>query len=118
VPPALTAAKTSILLLYARIFSIDNKFSISIKIVGVLNFLWMIAAILGLVIQCRPIHKAWDPLIPGRCFNFATFMVAIEVPNSLLDFVMMALPISMLRTLRIGMKEKLILVLIFAIGGM
>ena len=44
-------------------------------------------------------------------------MVAIEVPNSLLDFVMMALPISMLRTLRIGMREKIILVLIFAMGA-
>jgi len=117
VPLSLTAAKQSILLLYARIFAVDNKFSVGIKIVAVLNILWMIAAMLGLILQCRPVQKAWDPLLPGKCFSYAKFMVAIEVPNSLLDFVMMALPISMLRTLRIGMREKIILVLIFAMGA-
>ncbi|KUJ10158.1 uncharacterized protein LY89DRAFT_787787 [Mollisia scopiformis] len=118
IPASMMAAKNSILFLYARIFSIDRSFSISIRIVGFLNIIWFIAATLGLVFQCRPVHKAWDPIVPGKCFNYAAFMLGIEIPNSLLDFVMMALPISMLREMRISVREKIILVMIFMLGGM
>jgi len=44
-------------------------------------------------------------------------MVGIEVPNSLLDFVMMALPIHMLRAMRMSLREKITLAFIFLLGG-
>ena len=118
IPASMMAAKNSILFLYARIFAVDKKFLFGIYTVGVLNVLWFIAATLGLVFQCTPIQKAWDPILPGKCINFAAFMVAIEVPNSLLDFVIMALPINMLRAMRMSLREKLVLAFIFFLGGL
>jgi hypothetical protein len=118
VPAGMMCAKNSILFFYSRIFAVDRTFSLSIKIITILNTSWFIAATVSLVFQCRPVAKAWDPLLPGKCFPFPPYMVAIEVPNSLLDFVIMALPINMLRSLRINLKEKVVLVFIFVMGGM
>jgi len=119
IPFSITAAKTSIILLYHRIFGIDHRSAIGIRVVGTLNILWMLAAFFGLVFECRPVSFAWDPIIvKGTCFNISLFTVLIEIPNSLLDFVMMAIPISMIRKLQIPLHEKLILIFIFLLGGM
>ena len=115
----MAASKYSLLLLYRRIFSVHRGFSIGINILAVLNILWMIAAILGCVFQCSPIREFWIRLVPGgKCDNFSTFTVAIEVPNSLIDFVMMILPITVIRKLQLKTRDKLVLGFIFLMGGL
>jgi hypothetical protein len=110
IPPSMAASKYSILLLYRRIFSVHRGFSIGINILAVLNILWMIAAILGCVFQCSPIREFWIRLVPGgKCDNFSTFTVAIEIPNSLIDFVMMIL---------LNTRDKFVLGFIFLMGGL
>jgi len=58
IPASMMAAKNSILFLYGRIFAVDRAFSISIRIVGILNVVWFIAATMGLVLQCHSVRKA------------------------------------------------------------
>lgn len=116
-PAALTAAKFSILCLYNRAFSSHKGFRLAVKIVGFLNALWFVAATVGLCLKCVPIEKSWNPLLPGRCINFRVFLVAIESPNSFLDFVMVALPLGVLRELQLPLKHKITLGFIFALGS-
>jgi len=114
------AAKFSILFLYMRVFSVDDKFHRAIKIVAIIHTLWLIGTILALVLYCSPVEKAWQPspLVKGHCFSYAKLTVALEVPNALMDFVIMALPMSMLRKLRIPLQDKIALAFIFFLGGM
>lgn len=115
---SIAAAKASILMLYMRVFSVDDRFFLSVKIAHLLNIMWLIAAILSLVFQCSPVEKAWNPLKKGKCFSFAKLTIAIEVPNALLDFAIMALPMSMLRKLQVRLHDKLVLAVVFFLGGM
>jgi hypothetical protein len=117
-PISFASAKFSILFLYMRVFGVNRHFSLGVKIVGVLNLLWMLASILSLIFQCTPVRRAWNPMLPGTCFNLSTFTVAVEVPNSLLDFVMMALPISMLRKLKMRLRDKIVIGITFLLAGM
>ena len=115
---SITAAKASILMLYMRVFSVNDRFFLAVKIAHLMNILWMIAAILSLVLQCSPVEKAWNPLKKGKCFSFAKLTIAIEVPNALLDFAIMALPMNMLRKLHASLRDKLVLAFVFFLGGM
>jgi len=56
-------------------------------------------------------------LVPGHCFDFPAFQLGIEIPNSLIDFVMMAVPIGVLRGLQMRIGYKISLALIFFLGG-
>ena len=65
-----------------------------------------------------PIAKSWDPLLPGYCFNLSDFAVAIEVPNSLLDFVIVALPVRVIKQLQLSVGNKITLSVVFVLGGL
>lgn len=88
------------------------------KVVAVINIMWAVAATLALIFQCIPVQKAWLPLKEGKCFDYALFTVLVETLNSLIDFVIMALPIGVLQKLRIRRRYKLFLAGIFVLGGL
>ncbi|KAK3689173.1 hypothetical protein B0T22DRAFT_513340 [Podospora appendiculata] len=110
-------AKLSILLLYHRIFGINKRYALWIMIAGVLQVCWGVSAVGALLFQCRPMHKYWDVLTPGWCMDSVALLVAFEVPNSSLDFGMVAIVLVMLRDLRIRPSTKWKLSFLFAAGG-
>lgn len=112
----MTAAKFSILMLYLRLFSRDRGFKISVWIVGIICFAWFIAATLATSLKCIPVRAAWDPLVTGKCINYSSFAVAIEVPNSVLDFVIGGIAIRVIRGLSLNLYQKLGICFIFLLG--
>ncbi|KAH8590929.1 hypothetical protein B0O99DRAFT_633838 [Bisporella sp. PMI_857] len=116
-PAVFVAAKTSILCFYNRIFNINPRFSIAVKIVMVLNVLWGVGTTLALVFQCQPLRRAWSPLVAGKCINPYLFMILTETPNSVLDIVIMVLPIGIIRKLHLRFIHKVSLGIVFMLGG-
>ena len=112
------AGRFSILLLYNRIFKFDRSFSIAMRILGTLNALWYVVFTVAICLRCVPPRKLWNPLIKGQCANSFAIIVAAAVPDSLLDFSLMILPISILKKLQMSMRRKINLAMIFAIGGL
>jgi hypothetical protein len=113
-----TFAKLSILLLYHRLFGIDEKFRTSIRIIGFFQLLYFVATVVTSILICQPVYKYWQPFLPsGRCINIAAFLTGVEIPNSLVDFAMVILAIFMLRELHIDLKTKLRISVVFAVGG-
>ncbi|KAK3934704.1 hypothetical protein QBC46DRAFT_426015 [Diplogelasinospora grovesii] len=110
-------AKLSILLLYHRIFSVNRTYAKWIIFLGVLQTVWAVAAVLTQLLQCTPVHSYWDVLTLGTCFGEVPMLVGFEVPNSLLDFAMVALVLIMLRDLQIRTSTKWKLAFLFAVGG-
>lgn len=117
IPYCMAAAKASILCFYNRIFSADPTFSRWVKIVMVLNVMWCIATTFAVIFQCLPPDGAWIVTRKARCFDYAKLTIAIEVPNAFFDFVIMALPINVLRTLRMRLRYKISLAAIFFLGA-
>ncbi|MCJ1245305.1 hypothetical protein MMC30_002509 [Trapelia coarctata] len=77
------------------------------------------ACILAVIFQCTPIPKAWEKIgtVPGHCININASLFAHAVLNIFQDAVTYVLPMRMLYALQIPRRQKIALVLIFALGG-
>lgn len=80
--------------------------------------LWWIASILPVIFVCTPIRKSWDPLISGTCIDLGTYLLGVEIPNCILDFVIVFLPLLVIQKLKLALLHKIVLSFIFAIGSL
>ncbi|KAI1090156.1 integral membrane protein [Rostrohypoxylon terebratum] len=118
-PPNQLCAKLSILFLYHRIFAVDKKFAIWIKVLGALQILISFTSFICNIFQCRPIRKAWDPRVTeGWCVNVSAMLTATETINSLIDFAMAIFAVFALRGLQTTRSTKWKLAVVFALAGM
>jgi hypothetical protein len=110
-------AKLSLLFFYHRIFWVDERFSLWLWVVGIVQILWMISVYLAKWMLCWPVAYTWDKTLPGgKCINIPVFLAASETVNSVIDFVMLALAIQVLSNLQISMGEKLRVGVLFSLG--
>lgn len=113
---SITAVKLSVLFFYRRVFS-TAPFKRPIVLLAVLVLVWfLVNNILG-ALQCIPVRKAWDSEIPGRCINFLTFFIGMQVPNIVLDGAILALPVGLVSQLQMSKKKKFSVTAIFLLGG-
>lgn len=117
--PAAFFTKTTILLLIARIFTAQRRYSRAIY-----AFIWAsLAAYIPMEIVrisvCQPIRTFWDPLVQnGRCLNqrkvfFSSLALAIVT-----DVIILLVPVPLVYKLNQPVKEKLKILLLLAIGGL
>jgi hypothetical protein len=93
-------------------------------------FLWgmiILQIILGVyntlatLLQCVPVHKAWDLLgtVPGRCWSKKAVRIS-SITNSVIhiltDFMLALLPISFLRHIQRPMRERIIVGALMGLG--
>lgn len=77
------------------------------------------AFFLTTIFQCHPISFAWNKSIPGgKCINFNAAAWTNAAFNILQDLLIIVLPISELRKLRLETKKKIELYLMFGLGGL
>ena len=108
------------LLLYARIFYRDRIFRISVIISGIAAITWLICSIVVFTLRCRPVYYAWDPfqVLGPSCYSLQLLFIATEVPNCLLDFLIVGLPIAIIHRLNLRRKDKFMLSFVFLLGGL
>ncbi|KAF2875959.1 hypothetical protein BDV95DRAFT_591365 [Massariosphaeria phaeospora] len=94
------------------------------------RFLWGMVAVqmlLGIynmlcaLLQCIPLHAAWDPLklVEAKCWSSAAIranLYCISVVNVVTDFIMALLPISFLRHVQRPFRERAIIGGLMALG--
>ncbi|PQE18673.1 integral membrane protein [Rutstroemia sp. NJR-2017a BVV2] len=70
---------------------------------------------------CKPIIAAYDLTLrlkpTTRCFPYGPIVLVFELPNAILDAVILILPIFIIHTLHLPLRKKLLLVLLFWTGG-
>ena len=67
---------------------------------------------------CIPVAKFWDPTIAGTCINFNIFFLVNSIIETILDFVILVLPIPMILGLQLSRHNKVVLSGIFLLGGL
>lgn len=120
-PITITAIKISILLFYLRLFGARKWFRHVIYITEAIVLSWCMATILPAVFQCKPIHIAWsiDAIeMMEHCNNLNAYLIATSVINVILDFWILALPLSIVWTLQMSRKSKASLSGIFLLGAL
>ncbi|MCJ1305691.1 hypothetical protein MMC08_008507 [Hypocenomyce scalaris] len=112
----ITLTKTSIMLLYLRIFP-QKGFRKAVFCVMAYVLLYAAASIIATIFQCNPIKRTFNHALPGSCINLTAFWYANAVASILGDFLILALPMPLIRSLHLPRRQKYGLIIVFALGG-
>ena len=115
---ALFLYKTTILLLYLRLFGINKSFNRTTLTVLIFVFTYLLSNLLTLTFGCVPIAKYWKPTLPGHCVSESNAGVAYGSMNVVSDVVIFVLPLPMVWRLQLSRESKLGVTLVFMGGVM
>lgn len=107
--------KTSILLLYLRIF-LQRWFRICCYVLMGLILSYMVATTASSIFQCHPIRGAWDKSIGPTCIDLTKNWYANAGFSIATDFLILLLPMQPLWASKLPRNEKIALMLVFALG--
>lgn len=73
----------------------------------------------SLVFACKPLAASWDPTLAqtAECIDRGAIYVATAGIGIFTDIVLLSLPLPIVVSLNIPLRQKIILVLLFAIGS-
>ncbi|KAH7121519.1 hypothetical protein EDB81DRAFT_913701, partial [Dactylonectria macrodidyma] len=108
--------KVSILHFYLR-FSQDIAFRLVTYFVMFMALGNTVPAAFAFLYMCRPIPRYWDWSKPGSCLNVGGAFIACAVLNSVIDLIILCLPIWLLRPLRMRRLQKIGVTLVLMAGG-
>ncbi|KAF2277675.1 uncharacterized protein EI97DRAFT_301179 [Westerdykella ornata] len=113
---ALAFTKLSILVQYLRIFP-TRRFRIVCSVVIGLVALYGVWGLFGSIFLCVPVHSFWDKSVGGKCMDQFAVWFSNAAMNIAQDFVILLLPMPVLRRLSIPTRQKKALMIVFALGG-
>ncbi|KAK3292997.1 uncharacterized protein B0H64DRAFT_327411 [Chaetomium fimeti] len=108
--------KLSILSFFLR-FSMDRAFRLAVYVVMFISVGYSVPQIFLFLYVCTPIGSYWDWSIPGTCINQQAIFDAGNILNMVTDFMILLLPIWLLRPMRAPLIKKLGVLLILMAGG-
>lgn len=111
-------AKSSILLLYHRIFKPSRITVWAIYATLALVISYNISIMFASIFACTPREKYWNITIPGTCIELLSLGVAGSALNLATDLIILCLPMPMVWKLRLPLKQKLAVIGIFATGAL
>ncbi|WEW58170.1 hypothetical protein PRK78_003638 [Emydomyces testavorans] len=112
-----TLTKTSILLLYLRVFSVARGFCRCCIAMIIFTVVSCIAYLGPTIWQCQPIHAFWDRSVPHVCISNRIIWLSYALINIVSDFVILFLPMQQVLRLQLKLRDKIALIMIFMLGG-
>ncbi|KFY32704.1 hypothetical protein V495_08825 [Pseudogymnoascus sp. VKM F-4514 (FW-929)] len=108
--------KLSFLFLYLDIFP-QRKFRIICWALIVHISAGIIALSFTTIFQCTPVKYSWDKTVPGSCINIKAFWYGQSGWNTLMDVIVLILPIPVIVKLQMNRRAKLGLLAVFLLGA-
>ncbi len=110
--------KTSILLLYMRIFTTSRTLRYTSWVIILITFLFYSIGFFMAIFSCRPRRKIWYPMTEGTCIEWAPGQLVNSVINIVTDVLILVLPMREVWRLQMPRKQKVGLIAIFAVGSL
>ncbi|CAK3739231.1 integral membrane [Lecanosticta acicola] len=115
---ALALNKLSILMMYQRLFGIDRRLTLAVKVVAAVVIAWWAGVDIATFLQCEPIERFWEYSTVGKCFDVVDFFEGSAIPNVIADVLILLLPQPILWKLQMSWSNKLALCGIFLLGAL
>ena len=109
--------KTSILLLYLRIF-LQRWFRICCYTLMGVILAYMVATTSSSIWQCTPIRGAWDKSVHPECINLTKNWYANAGFSIATDVLILLLPMQPIWASNLTVNQKRALIIVFALGGL
>ena len=108
------AIKTSLILLYYRLFGVTRWFRWALAFAWLIVVLYFLVCVLVAIFECKPVAYFWDKSIAGgTCINQDQFFRWNGVANLLIDFMILTLTMPLIWHLRLRTRQKLSLTIVF-----
>jgi hypothetical protein len=113
----LATIKFSVLLMYYRIFKVA-PFKLAVYIVGTIVAVWATVAFFITLFECTPISDFWsiDLTKKPHCINRLMLYDATAASNTILDIMILCLPVRMIWNLQMSLSKRIQLILTFMLG--
>ncbi|KMU74810.1 hypothetical protein CISG_00740 [Coccidioides immitis RMSCC 3703] len=109
----ITLLKISILLSYLRFLTTRTSRFITWAMVGVMRLAYEVIMLLN----CIPLQDYWEnPTPDAKCIDEFGKLFSSAITNFVTDFVVLLLPIPTLWTLRLPIRDKIVLVALMSLG--
>lgn len=109
--------KLSILSFYLR-FSIDRAFRLAVYLVMFVTVGYTVPNAILFLYICKPMAFYWDWTLQGTCVDQQAVFDAANILNMTTDYMILLLPIWMLRPLRAPLLKKIGIALVLMTGGL
>lgn len=76
------------------------------------------AIFFAILFGCRPVKRNWDLTVPGTCIDKPSLYIATAALGIASDLVLLLMPIPMILRLQMPSRQKLGLIIFFAIGSL
>lgn len=114
---AMCLIKLAILTQLAHIFTpFKSKMYWVICMVSAFTVMLYVACIIERILQCIPREKIRHPSIPGKCINVPVEMISSAAINTLSDFIILIIPLSMVSRLKMPRRKKWAVSAVFSTG--
>ena len=104
-------AQISILLLFYRIFGHFKKFRVALGSAGFIIFSFWLSSTVCLFLGCEPFRS-----LPGKCINMIEYLRINAVFNFIINISIFLLPIPMIWSLDITVRQKLEVISVTSVG--
>ncbi|KUJ13393.1 uncharacterized protein LY89DRAFT_785111 [Mollisia scopiformis] len=115
--PAAWTTKTTLLLIFARVFSPFRKTVLFIYVFIGLMFCYYFPVMIIKIRVCTPIEGLWNPDIHAECINQSQLFWTDTIMSAATDFVILVLPIPLVWSLQITLKKKMKISALLGAGG-
>lgn len=107
--------KISIVTSYLRVFPTTVFRRIMYALSAAIVAVW-ICSILVTIFQCHPVRGAWDFTLPRDCLQIVSFYYFTTAFSIFTDFLLCTLPLPVFWRLKLPIRQKYIVSLLFAVG--
>jgi hypothetical protein len=110
-----STTKLSILLMYQRLFSISSGFRDQVRVLITIVVAFWAGCTVTQLISCIPFERAWmrESEELAQCQYYNTFWAASGVLESLIDLMIITLPLRIIYRLQISTRNKFTLLGVF-----
>lgn len=113
--PVLGLVKISFLITLLKLRSYNRWIIASLWTSIAVNIVFIILAVLGGIVKCWPIEKAWHPDIPGHCPHRPPYIYGTIGTTIATDFLVSLIPAWIIHDLRMPMKNKVAVILFLSL---
>lgn len=116
---AIAFTKLSIVASYLHIFSPSGVMCWLMWATAAVTAGLLVASVPATVFQCRPVAAAWDFSLPrDGCYTFVNFLYASTAINTATDLVLCIAPLPYFWRLQLPVRQKVLVSVLFFLGGL
>ncbi|KAH6838659.1 hypothetical protein B0I37DRAFT_242527 [Chaetomium sp. MPI-CAGE-AT-0009] len=114
--PELALVKSSVLFFLLRLGGHQLVLRRSIQVLNWSNIGLMIAVLFASIFTCVPVHKYWNPAVPGTCNNMMLQYLITSGLTVLTDILVLVIPVKIVLGLQLARKLKVVLICLLCSG--